>query len=352
MSKNNHVLNDAQIKAFMQRALDLAQLGAGNVSPNPMVGCVIVHQGKIIGEGWHQCYGHWHAEVNAVADVKDQSLLPESDVFVTLEPCSHFGKTPPCADLLVKHQVRRVYICNDDPNPLVAGKGIQKLRDAGIEVISGVLEKKGRLLNRRFFTFFEKKRPYIILKWAESTDGKIALPNFQAVQISNALSRRWTHQLRSAEDAIMVGTRTAQYDNPSLNTRFWTGKNPIRVLIDKHLQVAEDSAIYAGTTPTICYNSIKSEQKGHISYVQINSENSWLPMILDDLYQRKIQSVIVEGGTALLQSCIDSHLWDEAYRWISPQAIGEGIAAPILIEGLFDRKEIGDNSLWRYSIEQ
>jgi diaminohydroxyphosphoribosylaminopyrimidine deaminase/5-amino-6-(5-phosphoribosylamino)uracil reductase len=156
MSKNNHVLNDAQIKAFMQRALDLAQLGAGNVSPNPMVGCVIVHQGKIIGEGWHQRYGHWHAEVNAVADVKDQSLLPESEVFVTLEPCSHFGKTPPCADLLVKHQVRRVYICNDDPNPLVAGKGIQKLRDAGIEVISGVLEEKGRVLNRRFFTFFEK----------------------------------------------------------------------------------------------------------------------------------------------------------------------------------------------------
>ena len=202
----------------MQRALELARLGLGNVSPNPMVGCVIVKDGKIIGEGHHEQYGGPHAEVNAVQAVKDQSLLPQSTAYVTLEPCSHFGKTPPCADLLVRHQVKRVVICNEDPNPLVAGQGIERLRNAGIEVEIGLLREEGRVLNRRFFTAFEKKRPYVILKWAQTTDGFVARENYDSKWISNTYSRQLVHKWRAEEDAILVGTNTARYDNPSLTT--------------------------------------------------------------------------------------------------------------------------------------
>nr|MCU0325664.1 bifunctional diaminohydroxyphosphoribosylaminopyrimidine deaminase/5-amino-6-(5-phosphoribosylamino)uracil reductase RibD [Spirosomataceae bacterium] len=201
---------------FMQRALELASLGRGSVSPNPMVGCVIVHNGLIVGEGWHQRYGEAHAEVNAVNSVKDKSILSESTAYVTLEPCSHFGKTPPCADLLIKHHLKKVVVCNDDPFPLVAGKGIKKLRDAGIEVETGLLAEEGRRLNRRFFTMVEKQRPYVILKWAETADGFIAKENFEAVRISNDFSQMYSHKWRSEEDAIMVGTNTAHFDNPSL----------------------------------------------------------------------------------------------------------------------------------------
>ncbi|HEY1053815.1 MAG TPA: bifunctional diaminohydroxyphosphoribosylaminopyrimidine deaminase/5-amino-6-(5-phosphoribosylamino)uracil reductase RibD, partial [Emticicia sp.] len=225
---------------YMLRALQLAEIGRGQVSPNPMVGCVIVHNHEIIGEGWHQKYGSWHAEVNAVNSVQDPSKLTQSTVYVTLEPCSHFGKTPPCADLLVKHQVKKVIICNDDPNPLVAGKGIAKLRAAGIEVEQGLLAEKGRALNARFFTYVEKQRPYIILKWAETADGFIAGENYDPVKISNALSHKLAHKWRSEEDAIMVGTNTARYDNPKLNAREWQGtKNPVRIVLDKRLQLEQ-----------------------------------------------------------------------------------------------------------------
>ncbi len=347
-SNNSYLLTDTDIERYMQRALQLAALGAGHVSPNPMVGCVIVHQNRIIGEGWHQRYGDWHAEVNAVNDVADKSLLPESDVFVTLEPCSHFGKTPPCADLLVKHQVKRVFICNDDPNPLVAGKGIAKLKAAGIAVQTGILAAEGRALNKRFFTFFEKKRPYITLKWAESADGFIAKNNYEAVQISNALSRRWVHKLRSEEDAIMVGYRTALYDNPQLNTRFWTGKNPTRVLIDKDLSLPATHFLLADGQATLCYNDVRDEQHNKVTFINIPHASVQLTAILADLYQRKIQSLVVEGGTALLQQFIEQGLWDEAQVWKSLVKIQAGIAAPILKQAPVSQQGVGDNQVFRY----
>lgn len=293
----------------MKRALQLAEIGRGNVSPNPMVGCVIVHNDLIIGEGWHQKYGDWHAEVNAVESVKDKTLLSEATVYVTLEPCSHFGKTPPCADLLVKHQVKKVVICNFDPNSLVAGKGIKKLQDAGIEVVTGVLEEKGRELNARFFTVIEKNRPYIILKWAETADGFIAGENFEQVKISNALSHKLSHKWRSEEDAIMVGTNTALYDNPQLNVRNWTGQNPVRIVIDKNNRLPKNLYLFDDSVKTIVLKN---------------------PLQLDELQKEKIQSLIVEGGTKLLQSFIDVQLFDEIRVFRSKKQLYKGILAPFL----------------------
>ncbi len=223
---------------FIQRTFELAQSGIGQVSPNPRVGAVVVHDEKIIGEGWHKKYGEAHAEVNAIHSVKDQSLLQESTIYVNLEPCSHFGKTPPCADLLIRHQVKKVVVCNNDPNPLVSGQGIAKLLNAGIEVVTGVLETEGRKLNKRFFTFVEKQRPYIILKWAQTVDGFVARENYESKWISNDFSRQLVHQWRSEEDAVLVGTKTAAHDNPKLDVRDWSGRNPVRVVIDRFLRLS------------------------------------------------------------------------------------------------------------------
>lgn len=312
----------------MRRALELAKLGQGMVAPNPMVGCVVVHNGLIIGEGWHQQYGQPHAEVNAIASVVDKSILSLSTVYVTLEPCSHFGKTPPCADLLIYHQVKRVVICNLDTNPLVGGKGIQKLHQAGIEVVTGILEAEGRALNRRFFCFIEKKRPYVILKWAESADGFVAKPNFEPTPISNELTRKWVHQWRSQEDAIMVGTRTALYDNPRLNVRDWSGKNPVRVLIDRQLRLSGVLHLFDQSQPTLVYNHVQDRQQHNLSWIKIPSEINLLDAILSDLYQRKIQSVLVEGGTQLLESFLAQNLWDEIRVIQSPHYLQEGIKSP------------------------
>ena len=329
----------------MQRALQLARLGAGAVSPNPMVGCVIVHEGKIIGEGYHQKYGEAHAEVNAINSVLDKSLLSESVVYVTLEPCSHFGKTPPCADLLIKHHVKKVVVCNFDLNPLVAGQGIEKLRHAGIEVEVGLLEGEGRELNKRFFTYIEKERPYIILKWAESADGFIAKKTFESVQISNLLSRRFVHKMRCEEDAIMVGTNTAKYDNPTLNTRFWTGKNAVRVLIDKELLLPNDLNIFDNSQTTICYNLLEDKILEHTIFAKIPTNISIEQFIIQDLYQRKIQSIIIEGGTVLLQSFINLGLWDEAFILKSKLILEDGIKAPIIRGEEILRESLGDNSV-------
>jgi diaminohydroxyphosphoribosylaminopyrimidine deaminase / 5-amino-6-(5-phosphoribosylamino)uracil reductase len=331
---------------FMQRALQLARLGAGSVSPNPMVGCVIVHEGVIIGEGWHQKYGEAHAEVNAVNSVSDKSKLSESEVYVTLEPCSHFGKTPPCADLLIQHQVNKVYVCNHDPNPLVAGKGIEKIRQADIEVEIGLLENEGRELNKRFFTFIEKKRPYIILKWAESADGFIAKPNYEAVQISNLLSRRFVHKMRSEEDAILVGTNTARYDNPKLDTRFWTGKNAIRVVIDKQLSLPQNLHLFDNLQTTICFNYVIDKQISNNTFIKIPQNISLEEFIIEKLYQRKIQSVIIEGGAILLQSFIDLELYDEAVILKTQKLLGEGITAPKFDKNAVSIKNLGDNEIY------
>jgi diaminohydroxyphosphoribosylaminopyrimidine deaminase/5-amino-6-(5-phosphoribosylamino)uracil reductase len=302
----------------MLRALQLAEIGRGTVSPNPMVGCVIVHNDVIIGEGWHKKYGDWHAEVNAVNSVKDKTLLAEATAYVTLEPCSHFGKTPPCADLLVKYQLKKVVICNHDPFPLVAGKGIQKLLDAGIEVVTGVLEEKGRLLNARFFTVVEKNRPYIILKWAESADSFIAGENFEQIKISNALSNKLSHKWRSEEDAIMVGTNTAFHDKPRLNVREWTGRNPIRIMIGSRKVVTSstnEGFLIGGLT---------------LNLPNVHSIIIELMSIAPPSGSGGLQSIIIEGGTKLLQSFIEAELFDEIRLFRSQKQLKKGILAPVL----------------------
>ena len=359
---------------FMLRALELATLGRGFVSPNPMVGCVIVHESpgqepRIIGEGWHQRYGQWHAEVNAIRSVapSDEHLLPESTVYVTLEPCSHFGKTPPCADLLIEKRVRRVVCCNDDPNPLVAGKGFQKLREAGIEVTTGVLANKGRELNARFFTFMEKRRPYIILKWAETADGFIARPDYQPVPITGPLAQRLVHRWRTEEDAIMVGTNTARYDNPRLNVRLWPAQpeqQPTRVVIDKNRTLPDTLHLFDGSQPTLVYgitppqpspqtiggslenlsqSTVSSER---VEAIQLDGHAPLLPQLITDLYNRKIQSMFVEGGTVLLQSLMEAGLWDEMRVFRSQKLLGNGIKAPTIRGKLVSREMVGDDELY------
>ncbi|MBC7891529.1 MAG: bifunctional diaminohydroxyphosphoribosylaminopyrimidine deaminase/5-amino-6-(5-phosphoribosylamino)uracil reductase RibD [Sphingobacteriaceae bacterium] len=320
---------------FLRRALDLAPLGLGAVSPNPLVGCVVVHDEKIIGEGWHKKYGEAHAEVHAINDVlarygetEASRLLAEATAYVTLEPCAHWGKTPPCADLLIRHRLRRVVFCNDDPNPLVAGQGLQKLRAAGVDVTTGVLAGKGRWLNRRFFTSLEKARPYVTLKWAESADGFIAKPNFEAVPISNALSRRIVHKMRGEEDAILVGTRTALHDNPLLNVRDWPGRNPIRVVIDRDRTLPANLHLFDGTQATLCYNLLENRETEGTTFIQLDATTGFLPQLLADLHRRRIQSLLVEGGTATLEGFLTAGLWDEIRLFRSPNSLGEGILAP------------------------
>jgi diaminohydroxyphosphoribosylaminopyrimidine deaminase/5-amino-6-(5-phosphoribosylamino)uracil reductase len=312
---------------FMKRAFELARLGQGRVSPNPMVGCVVVHEGKIIGEGWHRQFGGPHAEVHAIAAVVDKSLLKESTLYVSLEPCSHVGKTPPCADLLIEHQVKKVVIANLDTNPLVAGEGIRKMRAAGIEVITGILEKEGRELNKRFFTFIEKQRPYIILKWAETADGFIARENYDSKWISNEHSRQLVHKWRAEEDAVLVGTRTAFHDNPQLNVRDWSGRNPVRVVLDRFLRLSDKLHLFDQTQKTLCYNVLKHEEHPMLSFCRLEEDN-FLPSLVKDLATRGIQSLIVEGGAATLQLFIDAGMWDEARVFVSDKDFGKGIRAP------------------------
>ena len=354
------------MQQFMLRALELATLGRGHVSPNPMVGCVIVHENRIIGEGWHQRYGEAHAERNAIRSVRpeDTHLLPESTACVTLEPCSHWGKQPPCADLLVETGIRCVVCCNGDPNPLVAGQGFTKLLAAGITIETGLMAQQGWELNARFFTFIEKQRPYILLKWAETTDGFISGADGQPINISGDLAHRLVHRWRSEEDAIMVGTNTARTDNPRLNVRLVPGRNPIRIVIDKQRQLAPELNLFDNSQPTLGYNFIKTETVGQTSYIQLSPDKPFLPQLLDDLYQRRIQSVLVEGGgTTLLQSFMDAGLWDEMRVFRSRMMSGEStlgestpdegrsagaVKAPVVQGQLVSREMVGDDELTIY----
>ncbi len=332
---------------YMQRALELAEFGRGKVSPNPMVGCVIVHQERIIGEGYHQQYGKGHAEVNAVNSVENQELLADATVYVTLEPCAHFGKTPPCANLLVEKKVKRVVIAAFDTNPLVGGKGIQILKDAGIEVETGLLEKQARIQNKRFFTQIEKKRPYVILKWAQTLDGFGAREDFSSKWITNASSRQLVHKWRAEEDAIMVGKNTAKYDDPALNVRDWVGKNPLRLVIDSRLELPNSLKLFDEAVPTICYNTLKSEVRGPLEFVKLTS-NFQIQDILEDLQQRNIQSVIIEGGNYLLNKFLASELWDEARVFTSSNKFGSGIAAPIPPTPVSETIEVLEDTLRIY----
>lgn len=295
---------------YLRRCIELAKKATGNTYPNPLVGSVIVHNGKIIGEGYHEKAGEPHAEINAINSVKDSSVLPESTIYVSLEPCSHFGKTPPCALKLREIGFKTVVIGTLDSHEKVNGKGKQILEDAGIKVVSGVLEKECRDLNKRFFTFHQKKRPYIILKWAQSADGFMD-KNFQPYPISNDIVNQYTHQLRADEHAILVGTQTALRDNPSLTVRNVSGKNPIRILIDFDLKVPFNFNIYNSEAETFILNSKKEVAEGNIKFIRISKEN-FLQDLMHQLYGMQIQSVIVEGGSFTLQQFISQNLWDEA----------------------------------------
>lgn len=332
---------------FMQRAIYLAGLGKGKVSPNPMVGCVIVHDNDIIGEGWHKEYGGPHAEVNAINSVQDPSLLSKATAFVTLEPCAHHGKTPPCADLLIEKNLSKVVIGHIDPFPEVAGKGIQKLEQAGISVTNQVLSEECYTINRRFFTHVNKKRPYIILKWAQTQDGFIARENYDSKWISNDHSRRLVHKWRAEEDAIMVGTNTALYDNPQLNIRDWKGKDPIRVIIDKKLRLQTNLHVFDKSQPTLIYNTLNTQKEDNLEYVQLHPM-SFISDLLSDLNQRNIQSIIIEGGGQLLTSLIQNDWWDEARVFTSPGKFGKGISAPKLMGIVEHQENIREDLLTTY----
>ncbi|MGF2412040.1 bifunctional diaminohydroxyphosphoribosylaminopyrimidine deaminase/5-amino-6-(5-phosphoribosylamino)uracil reductase RibD [Ferruginibacter sp.] len=317
----------------MHRCLQLARLGAGYVAPNPMVGAVLVYDNAIIGEGFHQHYGKAHAEVNCIDSVAEENkcLIEKSTLYVSLEPCAHFGKTPPCANLIIKHKIPHVVIGCRDSFAAVDGKGIEKLKAAGVNVAVGILEAEAIDLNKRFFTFHQKKRPYIILKWAQSSNGKIAGNDDERIFISNEFTNRLVHQWRAEEAAIMVGTNTALKDDPALTARLYPGNNPVRLVIDLDLKLPATLKLFDGTVKTIVFNQYKDEQTEMLSYYKIDKSNKVIPQILNALYQLQIQSVIIEGGAKLLQSFIDENLWDEA-RVITnmEMKIAEGINAPIL----------------------
>ena len=320
-----------------------------------MVGCVIVHDGKVTGEGYHQKFGEAHAEVNAINNVLEQygdkaaSMLAQSTAYVSLEPCAHFGKTPPCADLLVRHKLKKVVIGNKDPFAEVDGKGIEKLKNAGIEVVSGVMEKECTYLNRRFFTRIKQQRPYIILKWATTANGFFAPKNTVQQWISGPLSKKLVHKWRTEEDAILIGKQTALADNPQLSSREWIGKNPIRILIDRHLQVPPSSHIYSDVAKTIILNEQKTEVQGNIHFIQMEDMQYYLPQkIAFQLYLMDIQSVIIEGGANILNQFIDAGLWDEARVFTSASSWKEGLSAPVINGIITDQYKIEKDTLTIY----
>jgi len=315
---------------YIRRCLEIAKNGSGTTSPNPMVGSVIVCDDKIIGEGWHKKAGEPHAEVNAINSVEDKTQLQKSTIFVNLEPCSHYGKTPPCAELIIKHKIPKVVICNKDPHEKVAGKGIEMLRSAGIEVVVGILEQEGEELNKRFFTFHRKKRPYIILKWAKTQDDFIDIcPNDEkGAWISNDFSKILVHKWRTEEDAIMVGTNTALKDNPQLNVRLWKGKNPIRVVLDKNLRLPHSLLLFDGKIQTIVFTEIEKQNENNINYEIIEFNSLLIENILERLYKLNIQSIIIEGGAELLNSFIEKNIWDEARIIVGDKKFSDGIKSP------------------------
>lgn len=337
---------------WMQRCLDLAVLGAGTTSPNPMVGAVIVNKDKIIGEGYTSPYGGPHAEVNAIQSVIDhygeisKDLFKESTIYVSLEPCAHFGKTPPCADLIVSKGFKRAVIACQDPYAKVNGLGVQKLKDAGIEVELGILEEKAKWVNRRFFTRLKEFRPYVILKWAETADGYFApLENVQR-WISNKASKQLVHKWRAEEDAVLVGKGTVKADNPSLTVREWKGRNPKRILVDKNLEITSDFNLYNSEAETLIFNAEITDWRENIKLIAVENFDLYLPQqILYQLYLMDIQSVIIEGGKKTLDMFIEAGLWDEARVFQSNEKWGEGMVSPNIIGKEIENIKVGTDSL-------
>lgn len=320
----------ADHKKYMQRCLELAHRFRGFTAPNPMVGAVLVHNDRIIGEGAHNLYGQAHAEVNCFDSVAtaDRALIPESVLYVSLEPCAHHGKTPPCADRIVREGVRKVVVCNTDPFEQVSGKGIQILRSHGIQVETGVLEQEGLWLNRRFFTYHLQQRPYIILKWAATSNGFFAPANRSRFQMSDGFSTRLSHQWRTEESAILVGTTTALNDNPALVSRFAAGPQPLRVALDRELQLPVSHKLLSDEYPTWIINEQKEHSAQQLQWIRLEFGEQLLHGLLQRLYQAGKLSLIVEGGAQLLQSFIKAGLWDEARVFLTPPLLQHGLQAP------------------------
>ncbi|MDR1981164.1 MAG: bifunctional diaminohydroxyphosphoribosylaminopyrimidine deaminase/5-amino-6-(5-phosphoribosylamino)uracil reductase RibD [Tannerellaceae bacterium] len=318
---------------YMARCIALARHGAGNVSPNPMVGSVIVHKGEIIGEGYHRRYGESHAEVNAIASVKDPSLLREATLYVNLEPCAHYGKTPPCAGLIIEKGIPRVVIGVTDPYLEVSGRGIAMLREAGVDVVTGVMEKEAGELNRPFMVSHTWNRPYIILKWAQSADGMIDRVRKDASTPPEILSSpgmiQRIHKQRAETDAIMIGTRTALLDNPSLTVRHWVGKSPVRVIIDRSLSIPPDYHVLDGRVRTLVFTGMEKESAGLTDYIRIDYDRGIIPQVLSHLFSRRLNSLMVEGGACLVRSFLQEGMWDEIQVETAPVRLGyKGVQAP------------------------
>ena len=340
---------------YIKRCIDLAKNGLGNTYPNPMVGSVIVLNNVIIGEGWHRKSGEPHAEVNAINSVKDKSQLKEATIYVSLEPCSHFGKTPPCANLIIENNIVNVVIGTIDSNSKVSGRGIKLLKDNGCNVIVGVLENECKKLNKRFFTFHNKKRPFITLKWAETKDGFIDKLRGETSEnspnwISNKYSQQLVHKMRAVEEAILVGTNTAINDNPTLNVRKWDGNNPVRVVLDKSLKIPSSYRIYDDKIKTIIMTDKKPETNlfKNTFFERMSFSENMPKQVCDVLYKHKIQSVIIEGGLQTLQTFIDENLWDEAFVFVGDTIFELGLRAPKIKKVPVEIKKISNDTLSIY----
>lgn len=340
------ILNSGS-EIFMQRCFDLAVCGSGLTAPNPVVGAVVVHDSEIIGEGCHERFGAPHAEVNAINSVIKKNLLPHSTLFVSLEPCCHYGKTPPCTDLIIKSGIKNIVVSNLDPNPLVKGKGINLLKKAGCNVISGMLEEQGAWLNRRFFTFHQKKRPYIILKWAQSSDGFFTKDKRSRHWITGKQSQRLVHRWRSEEVAIMVGTNTVAIDNPQLTNRLWmNGNQPIRIILDRNLKVKPAMRVFDNASQTIVFAEKHAQDNANVRFISIDFNENILKSIMRKLFDLGILSVMVEGGALLLNEFIRQNQWDEARIFTGKPLFGNGIKAPS-ISGHISAEEQSGNDLLR-----
>ncbi len=336
---------------YMARCLQLALNGEGSTYPNPLVGSVIVYKDRIIGEGFHLKAGEPHAEIHAINSVKDKSLLSKSTLYVNLEPCAHLGRTPPCSLAIINNKIPRVVIGCIDTFSKVAGKGIEMMRNAGVEVTTGILEKESRFVNRRFFTFHEKKRPYVILKWAQTVDGFIDIERgenaeAQPTWITNEWARRAVHRQRSSEQAVLVGKNTVMKDNPSLTLRNWKGIPPKRVVIDKKLELSRTLKIFSGREKTLVLNEIKDDKRDNIAYIKTDFSGNSAGNILTALYEQEIQSVVIEGGRHTLNSFIEKGLWDEAFVYVGEKWFEKGVKAPILMNKPIEKHDFGDSKLY------
>jgi diaminohydroxyphosphoribosylaminopyrimidine deaminase / 5-amino-6-(5-phosphoribosylamino)uracil reductase len=341
---------------YMSRCIEIAKNGLGNTKTNPLVGACIVYNDEIIGEGYHAIYGEAHAEVNAINSVKDKSLLQEATIYVSLEPCSHHGKTPPCSDLIISSGIKNVVIACKDTYSEVAGRGIEKLKNAACNVEIGILEKEARSLNKRFFTFNELKRPYITLKWAQSADGFIDIERNKndekkSFHISNEQSKFWVHQLRASEMGIMVGTNTVLNDNPSLDIRFFSGNNPTKIVIDRELKIPSNYHVFKNSAPLFIFHNIDKTPSNtfeNVKYFAIDFGKETLNQILNVLYHEGINSILVEGGAALLNNFISTDFWDEAFVISSNLVLEKGLKAPKINQQVFEKFDLEDNTIERF----